>query len=173
MRAAAMSFTAIVAAVAPFNSVLAAPAPAKRANHDSAPRHARGLPKASPSTAFQVADWATLTGPSSKSASWVGLNVDVAADDVEEILVLGKRQRHGVQESVPDDSRIQFGPAIVTGTTNSDRPDFSSLKVTAAIPVGGIPGLNAVMNLSGGYDQVNASTTSTSVAATVGLRLKF
>ena len=173
MRAAAMSFMALVAAVAPLNGLLAGPAKAKRANHDNTPRHTQASPKAAPA-AFQVADWATLTSPSStKAANPAGLNVDVAANDVEEILVLGKRQRHGVQESTPDDSKIQFGPATVTGTTNSDRPDFSGVKVTAAIPVGGIPGLDAVMNVSGGYDQVNASTTTTSAAATVGLRLKF
>ena len=57
--------------------------------------------------------------------------------------------------------------------TTSDQANFTGLKVTAALPIGGLPGLDAVVNLSGGYDQVNASTTTGSEAATAGLRLQF
>jgi hypothetical protein len=47
------------------------------------------------------------------------------------------------------------------------------MTITGAIPVSGVPGLDAVAKLSGGHDAVTSSNTRESAALTVGFSLKF
>ena len=166
-------FVAVGALAVAATDTSATPAQAKRAAHNGSPKHTPA-PKSDSSTPFRVATWASLDDQNSTSRfSERRLNLDVVSNDVEEITVYGKRLKRTERGLADNNSQIRLGSATVTGTTHSDQADFSGLKVTAAVPISGIPGLDAVMNVSGGYDQVNASTTTSSAAATVGLRLRF
>jgi hypothetical protein len=88
------------------------------------------------------------------------------------LIVYGRRIRHEIHRDEPKDV-LTLGRATLTGTTESGLPGFKGMTITASVPVPGISGLDAVLDASGGHDQVNSSTTAASAALTAGLKLKF
>ena len=171
MRAAL--FVVCVALAAAANNASAVSTKSKRADHNRSSKHVQA-PRPGSSSPFRIANWASLNDQSpTKPLNETRLNIDVVSDGVEDITVYGKRLRRTEQKPTDDNPAILLGPVTVTGTTHSDQANFSGVKITGAIPIGGVPGLEAVMNVTGGYDQINASTTASSAAATIGLRLKF
>jgi len=125
--------------------------------------------QAQPANAFTPVPWASLESGFSTPAQKLDLTAEIAGAD--NLTVYGKRRHHEDRKPVPE--RLTLGPATLTGTTRSDRPGFSGLTVTAAVPVLGIAGLDATLDVSGGHDALNASTSSASAAAVAGLKLKF
>ena len=113
--------------------------------------------------------------PLGASALRVGagrLDLDsLGAWDTEEITVYARR--HAAPPANEDQKRLALGPVAISGSTGTNEIGFSGMTVTAAVPVPGVPGLDAVTNLSGGHDAVNSSTTRESASLTAGLRLKF
>ncbi len=99
------------------------------------------------------------------------LDLAPPGDEVEDLTVYGKRIHP--QDQNPAPAPLTLGPATLSGTTRSERPGFSGLTITAAVPVPGVSGLDATLDISGGHDQVNPTTTAVSAAAIAGLKLKF
>jgi len=116
---------------------------------------------------FAVARWASLPGP----ANTLNLANLQDATGAEQITVYARR-RHA---SAPPNQLPAFalGPARLTGTDSARQATQSGLAITAAIPLAGVPGLDATLTAFGGHDAVNTSTTATTASLTAGLRLKF
>jgi hypothetical protein len=122
-----------------------------------------------------LAAWKTIDAlPDSAAAHTAGLDLRMSPTEevVEEVTVYGKRHTHAEEEKKVDNFPITIGPATIE-SSQIQNGSFSGMAVSAAIPIAGVPGLDATFNLSGGHDQLNASTTATSGAVTAGLRLKF
>lgn len=122
---------------------------------------------------FRVARWASLgeqkTGPLGRG---LDLQVQESVSDVEEIVVFGHRHAHARDTESARDDALTWGP-VTFGSAASDRRGVSGLTMTAAVALGGIPGLDAVFGLGGGHNQVNETTTKAEAAATAGLRWRF
>jgi hypothetical protein len=125
---------------------------------------------------FQVTTWDSLADKAPGTTRG-GLALDMTAattrDVVEEMTVYGRRR--GSVGSVPDgqDMPTGLGPIMLSGTTDSRQSGFSGMTVTAAVPIASAPGLDAVLNLSGGHDALSATTTKAAAAATMGVKLAF
>ncbi len=123
---------------------------------------------------FRPSSWAGLDArPGKAGADKPVLNLQVSPTEevVEEITVYGRRHAHELDTERLREAPVTIGPAAISGRQVQEG-SFSGLTITAAVPMGGVPGLEATLNLSGGHDQLNASSTATSAAATAGLRLR-
>ena len=133
------------------------------------PPPARKRPAAS--SAFRVTA-ASPIGVTAPSAGMGGLDLDsISAWDTEDITVFAKR--HIARPPALAQAPVALGSIALSGASKTDQIGFSGVTVTAAIPVAGVPGLDAVANLSGGHGAVSSSTTRESAALTAGFRLKF
>ena len=65
-----------------------------------------------------------------------------------------------------------FGPVHITGGPLAG-PGRSGIQITAAPPVVGVPGLDAVVNASGGRDATTQGGVVAAAAITAGVRLHF
>ena len=123
---------------------------------------------------FQITTGTSLTDKGSPLAfanAALDLDATHTRDTAEDITVYAKRraqQEHAAIQAAP----VIIGPATATGEQIKEG-SFSGLRVTAAIPIGGIPGLDATASLAAGHDQVNTTTTTSAATALLGLRLKF
>jgi hypothetical protein len=127
------------------------------------------------SVGARPSSWKVVDGLADNSGAGAGgldLRMSPTEQAVEEITVYGRRHVHEENPQRLQNSPIRIGAATIEGSETS-RGSFSGMAVSAAIPIAGVPGLEATFNLSGGHDQLNASTTTTSANATAGLRLKF
>jgi len=120
--------------------------------------------------AFKAMKWSLAKAGPAVSPS--KLDLSPSPDRTEELVVYGKRIRHENHGGEPTDV-LTFGPATLTGTTQAGLSSFRGMTITAAVPVPGVTGLDAVLDVSGGHDQVNSSTTATSAAVVAGLKIKF
>jgi len=126
--------------------------------------------RATASNVFKPTDWSLMEA--GRGVSPQKLELSPSPDGTEELIVYGKRIQHEDRPAGPA-GVLTLGPATLTGTTQTNMPGLRGMTITAAVPVPGIAGLDAVLNVSGGHDQVNSSTTAASAAAVVGLRMKF
>ncbi len=81
--------------------------------------------------------------------------------------------RHYARTRTNDRNPIPAQPATLAGSTVQTQPNRTGLTVSAAVPVSGVPGLDAVLDVFGGHEAVNATTTTPSAAVTAGFRLSF
>ncbi len=120
---------------------------------------------------FQMAR-VTPLGAAGRNGASRGLNLDpISALNAEEVTVYARR--HLARPPSATQNPTAFGPVVLSGGTATGRIGFSGMTVSASVAVPGVPGLEAVANLSGGREAVNASNTTQSAALTAGLRLKF
>ena len=123
---------------------------------------------------FTITPGASLSGraaPPAFADAALDLNAAHTSDTAEDITVYAKR-RALQQNATLQPAPVTLGRVTATGE-QIHAGSFSGLRVTGAIPVGGIPGLDAVASLAAGHDQVNTTTTTSAATALLGLRLKF
>jgi hypothetical protein len=94
------------------------------------------------------------------------------ADQSESITVYGKRRPraagwHG------DDAPLAFAGVTVTGSRDTGLPGVSGLTIRASTPLSIVPGLDLELNVTGGHEQINDSSTVPTAAAVAGVRLHF
>jgi hypothetical protein len=130
----------------------------------------RAVTRPAAADAFKPTHWSlTEAGP---TVSLPKLELSASQEGPEELVVYGKRI---LQEDHPAESAdvLALGPATLTGTTQAGLPGFRGMTVTATVPVPGVAGLDALLNVSGGHDAINSSTTSASAAVVAGLKMKW
>jgi len=119
---------------------------------------------------FTVSNWATL--PAARPSGVITLDAANDPEGAEHITVYAKRRRAAPGQDAPA-AGLALGPARLTGTDSLRQGNQSGMTITAAVPITGVPGLDAVVTAFGGHDAVNTSTTATTAAVTAGIRLNF
>jgi hypothetical protein len=82
------------------------------------------------------------------------LNLDATDEDgrVEYITVIGKRRSARPRDPQNEDGPITLGAATISSSMDTRLPGRNVLTVTASVPIGAIPGLNVVANMTGVSD---------------------
>ncbi len=101
---------------------------------------------------------------------------DHAADETDFVTVhpLGRRTTPAPTATGPETGPQDWtlGPVRVTGET-VEGASGAGLRVTAALPIAALPGLDAVADLSGGREGTTAGGAVAAAAITAGFRLHF
>lgn len=77
-----------------------------------------------------------------------------------------------VREQAAPPPEWSLGPVTISGGP-VEEPGRSSIQLTAALPIAAIPGLNAVVNASGGRDATTRGGVVSAAAVTAGVQLHF
>jgi hypothetical protein len=110
------------------------------------------------------------------SGNALDLSLPPAGDNAEEIVVHGSLNRNRLREDPDFKSPISVGAMTFTSAMDTHLPGHNVLVVTGAIPIAGIPGLDAVVNVageSGPHEQRDKAGPIFNAGPPVGLRFKF
>jgi hypothetical protein len=110
------------------------------------------------------------------TARSLNLNVTDTNDRVEYITVIGKRRVARPRDPESENAPVTLGPATISSTMDTRLPGRNVLTVTAAVPIGAIPGVDAVANMTGVSDRSGLRDDPFPIVSEgppLGLRIKF